>query len=241
MRRGFALLLVAGCASVPPAEKAREHYRQGFMYLQMGDDAKAEAEFLKAAKLDTTFAEAYCRLGVIYAGRKDYAKASENLQRALKLNPKYAEAHYYYGLIVMEQGDTAKGLAELEAAVEADSSHTPSVELLAQLYAQRGEYEKAYPLWKRIAQRRTDPNTLYTFGSIALMTGHYDEAAEAAHKALQQADTPDLHLLLAYALAQQGRYTEAALEARVAAAGFRKAGRDADAAKAEKLLKMLKK
>ncbi len=239
----LVVLVLASCSGVPPAEKAREHYRQGFMLMQQGNTDSAKTEFSRAVQLDSSFAEAWCRLGMINAANQNYTDAMFCYRKAIESNSEYAEAHYYYGLALLAKGDTTKAGDEFLLAVEADSNHIPAREALASYLLSKGNYEGAYPHYKALSVLKpNDLNIKYTLGVLGLYTGHYDIAERAVSQVLQENDqNPDAHLLMGNILVQQNRFGEAGLELEKAMEQFKAKGDTQNAAKAEKLLKQIRK
>ena len=239
----LVLMVFASCSGVPPAEKAREHYRQGFMLMQQGNTEEASAEFSKAVELDSSFAEAWCRLGMINAANNHYNDAMVCYRKAIEANPDYAEAHYYYGLALLSQGDTAKAGDEFIMAVDADSNHIPAREALASYLVSKGKYEAAYPHYKSLSKMKpNDLNVKYTLGVLALYTGHYTVAEDAVSQVLEaNDDNPNAHLLMGNILVQEERFGEAGLELEKAIHQFTTQGDTANAAKAQKLLDQIRK
>lgn len=236
-------MVLSSCASVPPAEKARVHYRQGYQYLTMGEVARAKQEFIKATKADTTFAEAYCRLGYIYAAEENHVDAMFNYRKAIALNPSYADAHYYFALSLLATGDTAKAFEEFYAAVQADSTHILAREALGSFLLAAGRYEDAYPHYEALSRLKYhDLNIQYTFAVLAYYSGHYNEALLPAQRVVAANDNnPEAHLLLGSILVQLGKYGEASLELQKAFEQFNARGDAENAAKAKGLLDKIKK
>lgn len=242
-RFAFFAVILSSCASAPTAEDARAHYRQGYQYMTLGEIAKAKEEFQKAVKIDTTFAEAYCRLGYIQAAEENYFDAMVNYRKAIALNPSYADAHYYFALALLATEDTAKSMEEFYAAVQADSNHIMAREALGSFLLSAGRYEDAYPHYEALARLKyQDLNIQYTFAVLGYYSGHYNEALLPAQRVVAaNDDNPEAHFLLGSILVQLGRYGEAGLELQKAINQFKAKGDTENATKAKGLLDKIKK
>lgn len=75
-------------------------FAQGAQYLEVGDDAGAEASFMQAVKLAPDFAEAYANLGLLLEKRCDTFAAESCYRRSIELAPTYSETHLNFGALL---------------------------------------------------------------------------------------------------------------------------------------------
>jgi len=83
------MLLLAGCAGIPPVE------------VDPGNASRAAAQV---------------REGVIELNNGQYESAGERFEAALLLDPKLAEAHYNLAIVMDEQGKEADAIRHLKEA-----------------------------------------------------------------------------------------------------------------------------
>ncbi|MGC8834845.1 MAG: tetratricopeptide repeat protein, partial [Armatimonadota bacterium] len=68
-------------------EQVRKYINRGLALAAAGKLAEAEAEYLRAVKLDPSSGAAYANLGTLYARRKQFDKAEQALRKAAELMP----------------------------------------------------------------------------------------------------------------------------------------------------------
>lgn len=124
----------------------------GLVYKQLNRYDEALANFNKAIQYDPNYASAYNHLGATYLAQQKYNEALKALRQALDKDPAFADAYYNMGLVYLglyrQSGgkDTSK-LDQTEMLMKKATEINPKLidchRTLAELYAERGQYEKA--------------------------------------------------------------------------------------------------
>ena len=106
----------------------------------------------------------------------------------------------------LSAGDVGEALAELEALVAADPGNPVFRGKLAQAWREKGEMEKAVPLYRQAAQDAPeDPEAWYNLGSALHEAGLAAEARAALERALGLDDSrPEVHNTLGIVLLAEG-------------------------------------
>lgn len=97
---GFALLSVSICFAQDTADQL---YRDGVGRYLEGDKKGAISLLVKAARTDTTFAEAYNALGMVYLDVRQYKNAEKALRRAVAVDSNYSSAYFNLGNALYNQ------------------------------------------------------------------------------------------------------------------------------------------
>lgn len=114
----------------------------------------------------------------------------------------------------LSAGEGGKALAELEAVVAADPGNPVFRGKLAQAWRERGEMEKAVPLYRQAAEDAPeDPEAWYNLGTALHEAGLAAEARTAIERALRlDGSRPEAHNTLGIVLLAEGRPEEAVAE-----------------------------
>ena len=213
--------------------KAIEHYRRalaihpfsaathsnlGRLLGDLGQYRQALEHLRQAIRLDPGFAKAHNNLGNVLLAQDKLKEAEEHYQTALSLMPDFAEAHSNLGALRLKQGKSAEAFEQYSKALQLDSSLVPAHWGLGLLLACRGQAADAVEHYRH---------------ALAAQPGSADMARELAW-ILAADETPDIrdgnaalrlaeHAnrltgnrqpacldALAAALAETGRFTEAA-------------------------------
>ncbi|HYO13713.1 MAG TPA: sulfatase-like hydrolase/transferase [Thermoanaerobaculia bacterium] len=120
----------------------------------------------------------------------------------------------------LSAGDVGEALAELEALVAADPRNPVFRGKLAQAWREKGEMEKALPLYRQAAQEAPgDPEAWYNLGSALHEAGRATEARAALERALGLDDSrSEVHNTLGIVLLAEGNAEGARRELERAAA-----------------------
>ncbi len=117
------------------------------------------------------------------AGRSDEALTEYRACTAIfPSNPRF---HVTLGSMLYNTGQRDEALTEFAAAYAIDSTYVPSLEMLARLHAERGEYDVGLRYARKLAGRPEEPVAAAAIhGAIAVQLGLYDEALAAYRRAL---------------------------------------------------------
>jgi adenylate cyclase len=176
----------------------------------------------KAIELDPGLAEAHAWLAVshyfgwLYFGESDEDRklARTAASKALSLDPENPDAHIVHGYVRAYEGELAQGVAEIEQALRVNPNHATGWGMLADLRVFEGRAEEAIECARNgfRLDPHAPPDTDWQLGWALYAAGRFEETVETLHSA--SAQTPGVRRILAAALAQLGRVSEAREEAR---------------------------
>jgi tetratricopeptide (TPR) repeat protein len=110
----LAIILVGAAYYFFVERNPQTHIKRGAALASEGNDDRAEAEFRKAIRLDSSSAEAHEHLGSLLRLRGSLSGAATEYQEAIRLKQDYAEARYNLARILFEQGDVQGAKAQFE-------------------------------------------------------------------------------------------------------------------------------
>jgi tetratricopeptide (TPR) repeat protein len=117
------------------ADYAPAHNQLGFLKMQSGDIADAEAQFKIAISIDPQYAEAENNLGVLYGQLGRRMESQQLFLRATENNPQYVQAFVNLGLVLASESRFADAERALRSAIQLDP-HDPAA-LTAQMMVQK--------------------------------------------------------------------------------------------------------
>jgi TolB-like protein len=189
--------------------------------LQATQEARSFLE--KAIELDPDVAEAHAWLaighhfGFMYCGEppeEHRMLARSSAQQAVLLDPDNADAHITLGYLRAYDGELAEGVAECELGLRINPSHADGWTLLADLRVFEGRAAEGINCVSNSFRLNPYPrgNYFWALGWAQYAAGKYQEAVETLRHT--SATGPGVRRILAGALAQLGRMSEAQEEAR---------------------------
>jgi len=141
-----ATLLVAACATAPPAKgdntKVAAKFRDiGGRELAIGQNSAALQDLLHARELDPNNAATRHLLGLTYLRLGRYAEAEASIHEALRIDPNMGAAHNTLGSLYSLQHKDGEAVVAYRAALAAPGYATPEVAHanLGRLYARQGD------------------------------------------------------------------------------------------------------
>lgn len=152
----------------------------------------------------------------IYLSYKDYAGALETSDKALKFLPKKEKnlrsfIHYVKALAHLELRDTLSAFNDYEMSIKENPDDEDPYIQLAQLYSNRGEYDKSDSVLERMGKRGVGKR--YELGGKGLNAkarGDYDTALRYLNEALlKYPDYSNASAMRGEIYMQQGKWTEA--------------------------------
>ena len=192
---GFALALIAGCAS--PEERLAAHVDNAQGYLEAGDETLAEVELRNALRLNPDDADALFLQARLLETREAWVPMRNTLRRVLEAQPDRVDANLMLGRLLVAGNalDEAEPIVERMLELQPDDAQT---QLLHSSYLfRRDDLEAA-----RAAAERAlalDPDELDT---VLLLTNidwaeskYADGLARVAAGLEQDPDNVPLHLL----------------------------------------------
>jgi tetratricopeptide (TPR) repeat protein len=126
----------------------------------------------------TAFAD---QLAQLYAILGQFEEAATEYVGMLNLNPsQLGFVMSGMGLFTTNPKGADAAIAIVRSASESRADYLPLVELLSWLYTEKGDYESAFDVARRLDDlRNARGSNIYAFADAALREGHYDVAASA--------------------------------------------------------------
>lgn len=225
-----ALAGVLPAASPPPKRRptnldAYDLFLRGRSLAVVSLQATQEARtfFRKAIALDPEFAEPYAWLALSHHfGCTWYGEPLEEhrtvarlaAQQAVSLDPNNADAHLVLGYLRAFVGEMTEGIAECEMGLRINPSHDIGWSMLGDLRVREGRAEEGIECAQNGFRLNPHPpgDLYWCLGWAQYASGRYRDAVDTLRNEL--ATGPGPRRILAAALAQLGRMSEAREEAR---------------------------
>jgi tetratricopeptide (TPR) repeat protein len=169
------------------------HNGLGLALLQKGELDKAVAFFQQAIKLRSDYADAYANLGLALYKQGRFKQAIEELTKAISLDPQSVETRVQLVKCLLATNKVSQAVQELKSIADFSGDWTVLNNLAWYLaiYRQADFYDSVEAV--RLAQtacRLTNYQHFAPLDTLAVAyaaTGRFDEAADAAEKALKLA------------------------------------------------------
>jgi TolB-like protein/Tfp pilus assembly protein PilF len=177
-----------------------------FLYLNAGGHAQhreqADATSRKALELDPDSAEAHASRGLACSLKEDYPEAEKEFETAIRLGPNLFEAYYFYGRTCFVQGKFDRTVELYEKSMEINPHDYQVPLLIAQIYSDLGDEDKAAASRRRgiqaaEARLKLNPDearALYMGANGLVALGEYERGLEWVRQAL--AIDPDEPMVL---------------------------------------------
>jgi len=209
--------------------EAYPHYRLGSLLLDAGDVPAAMAHLREATRLNPNLARAWYVLGNALLARgtpRDQEEALSCFRRAVERQPDLADAHNNLAALLAGRGELDDAIAHLRRALEIAPADPEVGTNLAALLRRQGRRAEAIRVLQDGLSRIPDNADLMLELAWELATASADElrdgarAVELAESVVRKSSAGDARVLdvLAAALAEAGRFEQAAATAQRAAA-----------------------
>jgi Flp pilus assembly protein TadD len=168
------------------ADQPAGQMQLGSFALARGDVTNALRHFQTAEQWDSHSPEIHHEIGIVFSrlGRAD--DALKELQEAVRLAPNEAEFHFKLALAWHEVGEPAKVLGELEEAVRLNPRHARAGYNLGLARNAAGNPTGAIAaLLAAESASPRDPRIPYALATIYAQLGQFNEARQAARRALE--------------------------------------------------------
>src|SRR5882724_4757104 len=141
---------------------------------------------LESAILDNPSAGNYEELGDLYLEEGKYARARECFNRSISSRTDSPDPFYRRGISAMYLGDFAAALPDFERVVRKDPQYDfqRAAGLLAHIYANTGQPDKADALFKEVLKTSTSSETYYNYAAFLLAQNRKEEARNIARSIL---------------------------------------------------------
>jgi tetratricopeptide (TPR) repeat protein len=181
--------------------------------------------YREAVRWQPDYAQAHCNLGNAYAALKRRGEALEEYEKALRANPKLARAQYHLANLLLAEGEAAAAAEHYQRALALMPDYAEAHYQLAVVLLGRGKVAEASRNYREAVRLKPDWVEALNNLSWLLATqpeGRFrdgKEAVELAARGVALTHTNNAQLLdtLGAALAETGRFREAADAARSAA------------------------
>jgi Flp pilus assembly protein TadD len=199
-----------------PANPLR-HDQVGTLYLQGGFPAEAADHFRESIRLNPDSAPTHYNLGLALVSMRRLDEAVSEFQAAIGLDPGHAEAHNNLGVMWQRAGRWPEALAEFRRAAALSPENTEALNNLGRLLVADRQYAEATVTLQRAVA--ANPDYVSALTALALVRASADaawrngeEAVRLATRAVALTERRDPLALdgLAAALAEQGRFADAA-------------------------------
>lgn len=192
-------------------QAAEEHFNRGNQFDEIGDRARAIAEWQAAIHFDPDHAGAHYNLGIAYADESENELAIVELREAIRLDPFDADARRELAEIFLDAHAFDEAVNQLRQALNIAPGDGETAHLLAQAYLDNKLWDEAAgalesgtmleedaDLWFRLGQayeretRRDDAILAYR-RALVCQPGHRDadEALRRLHVPVEEPPDPD--------------------------------------------------
>jgi tetratricopeptide (TPR) repeat protein len=143
-------------------------------------------------------AKVHNHIGIIHGKKKDYASAMKEFEIAMGLDPNLAETYHNMGNAFDEQARSLKetdpqkadqffnsAIPLYEKALSLNPNHWLSYQQLANIYFDKGEYQKTIDYILKILPLNPNPALINNLGFVYLQMGNKEEARKAYSEVLR--------------------------------------------------------
>jgi hypothetical protein len=147
-----------------------------------GFGRRTRIQKLETDILDNPSAANFEELGEMYLDEKKFNQSREAFTKAIAARSDSPHTFYLRGKASVGLGDFSGAIADLERAVNNDRKfdYYRAAAILANAYAQTGDYARAEVMFAEPVQFTTTPETLYNYARFLKLSGRNDEAKQWA-------------------------------------------------------------
>jgi len=147
-----------------------------------GFGRRTRIQKLETDILDNPSAANFEELGEMYLDEKKFEKSREAFTKAIAARSDSPHTFYLRGKASVGLNDFAGAIPDLEIAVRSDHKfdYYRAAAILANAYAQTGDYTHAEAMFAEPIQFTNTPETLYNYSRFLKLAGRNDEAKEWA-------------------------------------------------------------
>ena len=187
------------------------YYNRGNLYLNLGRNEEAEADYTKAIEINPNDAQAYNNKGTLYYNLGRYKEAEVDYTKAIQLNPNYSQAYNNRGVLYTNLGRNEEAEADYNKAIKINPNYPQAYYSKGILYINSGKYKEALENYNKAIE--LNPNYVeayYSRGNLYLNLGKYKEAEEDYNKAIQlDKNFKDGYIALSYIYYKKENYNKA--------------------------------
>ena len=156
-----------------------------------GFPRRKRIRMLEALVLENPAAGNYEELGDLYLDEGNSARARQCYDTAISSRADLPDAFYRRGICAIQMGDFTAALPDLQHVVSRDPKYDShrAASLLAHVYANTGQPEKAEELFQQVTQKTTASETYYNYASFLASQNRTAEAREWTQRILAKKPT----------------------------------------------------
>jgi Flp pilus assembly protein TadD len=125
-------------------ELAAQHYKQGNVHFEKGEDDKAISEYSRCLRLNPLHKDAYLNRGAAQGRKGETDKAISDFMEAIRLDPEFGPAYGNRGIAYLNTGDYDRSIKDCRKALEFKPENIEQIRLtLAKSYNNRGSQRRA--------------------------------------------------------------------------------------------------
>jgi tetratricopeptide (TPR) repeat protein len=125
---------------------AEAHYALGQAFESLREWEGAVGQYLATIQINSSHTDARVRLGRLFLGGNALERSLEQAEEVIKRAPQDPEGYALRGGVRARQGNSAGARQDGEIALKLEPGHVNSITLLASLYINNKEYDKALAL-----------------------------------------------------------------------------------------------
>jgi len=161
---------------------SNEFFQRGQKYLDMGEYAKAVADFTESLKFDhiSEIEVNYYQLGYAYMSWGKYQEAIPNFSRVIELNGETGAAFYVRGSCYFSIREFDKALADCNRVIQITPNLWKGYILRSSIYCGKGDFDKAIADAQYAVKLQPEHANSYMALAVAYAAkGELDKAAES--------------------------------------------------------------
>jgi tetratricopeptide (TPR) repeat protein len=158
--------------------RAERYYRKGISYQQQGDLSSAIDSYRLAVSYNPDHLQANLNLATAYLQTGRFKQAEQILVYLYASRPKDPKVLYNFGVLLYQTKEYASAENKLKKLLELDPFHLEANLLLATIYEDQGELDKAIAACMKAHQiHSSHPRVLYRLGRLWDLAGQPTQAA----------------------------------------------------------------
>ena len=144
-------------------DNAQIYNNLGLCYAKIGDDEKAEKNYLKCIELDPKIAQSYINLVDIYYKQRRLGEGINILSYAIEQLPNDLVFRHYLARFYMEDAKRDLAIDELEYILDRQPDNYDAYYDLAKVYFDLGVYDSAIENFENILEYKEDNEWIYYY------------------------------------------------------------------------------
>lgn len=165
------------------ADRAESWLNLGALEVRLGNQARADADYHRAIRLQPSFMPPYVNLADLYREQGRDADGERVLRQALAIYPGSADAHHALGLLLVRQQRIGEALSELATAAQQSPENPRYAYVYAVALDSLDQHARALAVLEKAQQRFTgDRDILAALLQLSAQGGDSEAAGRWAKK-----------------------------------------------------------